>query len=153
MKNIKYIVLIFIFAPKIWAQKKDENIGTEVVNVVKAYTPTISDAFKIKEIPSLDDEVISKKEIVKYTIFSFTVASTFTPSKGSASKVEKEKQEKYFANYATLAAGNYGTAIAELFLTHSLENDDYIGLNLNHHSSTGGLKEVDCTNIYCNSDA
>ena len=28
------------------AQKKDENIGTEVVNVVKPYTPTISDAFK-----------------------------------------------------------------------------------------------------------
>jgi NAD-specific glutamate dehydrogenase len=34
-----------------FAQKMDENIGTEVVNVVKPYTPTISDAFKVKEIP------------------------------------------------------------------------------------------------------
>ncbi|MFN8325804.1 MAG: hypothetical protein U0T80_08635 [Flavobacteriaceae bacterium] len=30
------------------AQKKDDNIGTEVVNVVKPYSPTISDAFKVK---------------------------------------------------------------------------------------------------------
>ena len=32
-----------------FSQKKDENIGTEVVNVVKPYTPTISDAFKVKD--------------------------------------------------------------------------------------------------------
>ena len=64
------------------AQKKDENIGTEVVNVVKAYTPTISDAFKVKESPVLTDEDNSKKEAIQYSIFSFPVASTFTPTKG-----------------------------------------------------------------------
>ena len=50
-----------------FAQKKEENIGTEVVNVVKPYTPTISDAFKIKETPVLDDEGNTKKETIKYT--------------------------------------------------------------------------------------
>ena len=47
-----------------FAQKKDENIGTEVVNVVKLYTPTISDAFKVKEVPSLDDNETNKKETI-----------------------------------------------------------------------------------------
>jgi hypothetical protein len=38
-----------------FAQKK-ENIGSEVVNVVKPYTAAISDAFKVPETPVLDDE-------------------------------------------------------------------------------------------------
>ena len=49
MKNkFQYILLTALFTTiQISAQKKDENIGTEVVNVVKPYTPTISDAFKV----------------------------------------------------------------------------------------------------------
>jgi hypothetical protein len=47
--------------------------------VVKPYI-TISDAFKIKETLILMMTTI-QKEIIRYTIFSFPVASTFTPSK------------------------------------------------------------------------
>jgi hypothetical protein len=63
--------------------QKKEDIGSEVVNVVKPYTAAISDAFKVPETPVLDDEGC-KKETIKYSIFSFPVASTFTPSKGKA---------------------------------------------------------------------
>lgn len=54
-----------------FAQKKNENIGSEEVNIVKPYTPTISDASKIQESPSLDDEGNAKKETIKYSIFLF----------------------------------------------------------------------------------
>jgi hypothetical protein len=43
-----------------------------------------------------------KKETIKYSIFSFPVASTFTPSKGKAEGVDKTKQEHMYNNYATL---------------------------------------------------
>jgi hypothetical protein len=43
-----------------------------------------------------------KKEIIRYTIFSFPVASTFTPSKGKAEGVDKQKKVHLFNNYATL---------------------------------------------------
>lgn len=125
-----------------FAQKKDENIGTEVVNVVKPYTPTISDAFKVKETPSLDDEETQKKENIKYTIFSFPVASTFAPAKGKAAGVDKSPQEKIFSNYLTLAAGNYGTVNAELFVTENVSNTDYFGGSLRHSSSQGGIDGV-----------
>lgn len=124
------------------AQKKDENIGTEVVNVVKPYTPTISDAFKVKETPSFEDEETANKENIKYNIFSFPVASTFTPSKGKAAAVDKSAQEKLFDNYLTLGAGNYGTVNAELFITKSISNTDYVGGMLRHKSSQGGIKDV-----------
>jgi outer membrane receptor protein involved in Fe transport len=125
-----------------FAQKKDDNIGTEVVNVVKPYTPTISDAFKVKESPTLEDDDTSKKENIQYNIFSFPVASTFTPSKGRAANVDKSAEEKLFSNYLTLAAGNYGTVNAELFVTENLSNTEYLGGMLRHSSSQGGIKDV-----------
>jgi hypothetical protein len=130
------------------AQKKGENIGTEVVNVVKPYTPTISDAFKVKETPVLDDEGNSKKETIKYNIFSFPVASTFTPSKGKAEGVEKEEQAHLFNNYATFGAGNYGTFNAELFVNQDLNNNDYVGGMFRHLSSQGGIKGVELNDSF-----
>lgn len=139
------ITLLFLITIStcIFAQKKDENIGTETVNVVKPYTPTISDAFKVRETPELTDEGNTKKEIIKYNIFSFPVASTFTPSKGKAEGVEKEEQAHLFSNYATLGYGNYGTFNAELFVTHELTSNQYVGGMLKHLSSQGGIKSAE----------
>ena len=142
------LVLLILTTQVSFSQKKDENIGTEVVNVVKPYSPTISDAFKVKETPTIEDEDNSKKENIQYNIFSFPVASTFAPNKGKASGVEKVAQEKLFSNYATLAAGHYGTINAELFVTQKLENEDYVGLMLRHLSSQGGIKSVELSDSF-----
>ena len=141
-KNIIALVLVLIFQVS-FAQKKNENIGTEVIEVVKPFTPTISDASKIGETPVVDDAENNKKEIVKYSIFSFPVASTFTPSKGKAQGVEKEKQAHLFDNYATLGIGNYGVLNAELFVNQDLGSSDYVAGMFRHLSSQGGIKEAE----------
>ena len=139
----KTIILILLFVFQLsFSQKKEESIGTETVNVVKPYSPTISDAFKVKETPSLDDSGNQPKETIKYSILSVPVASTFTPSKGKAEGVEKSKKERLFSNYATAGVGNYGTLNAELFVTHDLGNNDFVSGMFRHHSSQGGIKDV-----------
>lgn len=150
MKTTYKIALLIAFAgiQQAVAQKKDENIGTEVVNVVKPYTPTISDAFKVKETPVIEEEQDAKKEEIKYNIFSYPVASTFSPAKGKAATVDKEAREKYFANYATLGLGNYGTVNAEVFVTHNLDDTQYVGALLKHLSSQGGIKDVKLDDFY-----
>jgi hypothetical protein len=135
-------ILVLAFQT-VFSQKKDENIGTEVVNVVKPYTPTISDAFKVKETPTLEDEDNSKKTDIKYNIFSFPVASTFTPSKGRAANVDKTPQEKIYKNFASLAVGNYNTINAELFVTENVGETGYVGGMFRHLSSGGGIDEVE----------
>ena len=147
-KNRLIVILFITIFQFSFAQKKQENIGTEVVNVVKPYTPTISDAFKISEAPSLEDEGNTKKETIKYSIFSFPVASTFTPSKGKAEGVEKEKQKHLFKNYATFGGGNYGTLNAELFVTEDLNNNNYVGGMFRHLSSQGGIKNVELEDAF-----
>jgi len=141
----KIIILLVLFAAQFsFAQvKKNESIGTETVNVVKPYSPTISDAFKVKETPSLDDSGNQQKEVIKYSILSVPVASTFTPSKGKAEGVEKAKKERLFNNYATLGLGNYSTLNAELFVNQDLGNNDYVAGMFRHHSSQGGIKDVE----------
>ena len=150
--KFQYIAIIVVFASVsgAYAQKKDENIGTEVVNVVKPYTPTISDAFKVKETPVIEDEDNTQKEVIEYNIFSFPVASTFTPSKGKAAGVDKAQREKLYNNYATLGVGNYGTINAELFVTENLNRNEYVGGMLRHISSQGGIEEVKLDDKYYN---
>jgi hypothetical protein len=134
-----FLVLLSQFS---YAQNKQENIGTEVVNVVKPYTPTISDAFKVKEVPVITPEENAKKEIIKYAILPFPVASTFFPSKGNAQGVERAAEIRLFKNYATLGIGNYGALNAELYVTDDLNNNEYVGGMFRHQSSQGGIKEV-----------
>ena len=152
MKKLKVIaVVLVVFGIQFsFSQVKDENIGSEVVNIVKPYTPTISDAFKVKEIPSLADGDAHKKETIQYTIFSFPVASTFTPSKGTAATVDPQEKEKLFSNYATLGFGNYGTANAELFITKNISRTSYVGGMLRHLSSQGGIKDLVLDDKYSN---
>lgn len=149
-KTFRYITAIVALCAgvKSYSQKKDENIGTEVVNVVKPYTPTISDAFKVKETPVIEDEVNTDKEEIKYNIFSFPVASTFTPAKGKAASVDKSAKEKIFKNYATFGAGNYGTINGELFITENLSSTDYVGGMLRHLSSQGGINDIKLDDKY-----
>ncbi len=140
--NIIALVLVVFGIQFSFAQVKDENIGSEVVNIVKPYTPTISDAFKVKETPLLDDEDNQQKEVIQYNIFSFPVASTFTPAKGKAAGVDKIEKEKLYNNYATLGFGNYPTINAELFITQNLSRSNYVGGMLRHLSSQGGIKDL-----------
>lgn len=149
---MKKIIITSILLTSIlsFGQKKDENIGTEVVNVVKPYTPSVSDAFKVKETPSLDDEETTKMENVKYNIFSFPVASTFAPTKGKAAAVEREKQEELFKNFASLGGGNYGTAVAELFVTENISETAYFVAMLRHLSSQGGIKNIELSDKFYN---
>ncbi|WP_159799737.1 TonB-dependent receptor [Flavobacterium sp. MK4S-17] len=130
--------------------QEEKNIGTEVVNVVKPYTPTISDAFKVKETPVIEDDEIQEKKEIEYNIFSFPVASTFTPSKGRAAGVERREREKLFNNYATLGVGNYGTVNAELFVTENISRNAYVGGMLRHLSSQGGIDDVKLDDKYYN---
>jgi hypothetical protein len=130
------------------AQKNKEKIKTEEVNVVKSYTPTLSDALKVKETPLLNDEETNTKETVKYNVFSFPVASTFTPLKGSAEDVGNENLGRFYKSYATFGGGNYGTLNAELFATQDLNKGEYVAGMLRHLSSQGGIKGVDLENSF-----
>ena len=142
-KHINKIIfaVITLSCTVVFSQEKD-TISTGVINVVKPYTPTISDAFKVKETPTIDDEETTTKKEVKYNIFSFPVASTFTPAKGKAATVEKAKPVELYDNYATLGVGTYTTILGEVYLNHQISRTESVGGYISHHSSQGGIEDL-----------
>ncbi len=143
-KMKKYINILFILlvANYTFAQDEDETIGSEVVNVVKAYTPTISDAYKVKETPDIDSQINIKKDSVSFGIFSVPVASTFTPDKGKAANVVKQKRERLYDNYVSLGLGNYMSALLDFWYNNKIDRNTSFGANVHHHSSQGGVKDA-----------
>lgn len=133
-------LLTFLIGGLVVAQ--DRPLGSETVVVVKPYTPSVNDAFKIKETPRLGDSVRLEKKPVRYSIFSVPVASTFTPSKGQATTVERAKRVKLYNNYATLGFGTYSNVLAEFYSNLEVNRSDNFGIFLTHNSSQGGIEGV-----------
>ncbi|AXT63644.1 TonB-dependent receptor [Aquimarina sp. AD10] len=132
-------------------EKEEETLDTERVVIVKAYTPTISDAFKIKSTPILNDSVTQKKKQIRYSIFSVPVASTYTPAKGKAANIDRPKRIKIYDNYATLGFGNFTSALAEFYSNFQINRSDNLGIYLHHNSSQGGIDEVQLDDKFYNS--
>jgi hypothetical protein len=152
-KSIIVVGVLFIGMHCATAQEDDkkEDIGTETVTVTKAYTPAVSDAFKIKSTPNLNDSIVLQKKKIKYSIFSMPVASTFTPSKGTASAVERIPPPELFNSYASLGVGNYGNVNVDFYTNRTLSRDEDLVIGLNHHSTQGGIDGVQLNDRFSNS--
>ena len=127
MMNTKRLHNVFLSVVLAWsgftlAQENTpkDSLDTQLVKVVKPYTPKISDAFKLKQPPSLDDQQNRPKQTIEYTIYSIPVASTFTPAKSKSIGLEQLKKEKKFSNIASLSGGNYTSIKGDLFLNKSI---------------------------------
>ncbi|MCF6279181.1 MAG: TonB-dependent receptor [Flavobacteriaceae bacterium] len=141
-KNL-IILFITLFSITAFAQEEAvrDTLNTGEINVVKPYTPTISDAFKIKENPTLDNTDIPK-DSVNYTINSVPVASTFTPAKGKAKGIAKEKMDRIYANYVSVGFGNNTTPFLEAYIHSSTTRYNDYGVFINHLSSKGNVKDA-----------
>jgi len=148
-KILKVAFLIFILgAQSIIAQEEEDDLGTETVTVTKAYTPTVSDAFKIRSVPNLNDSIVLQKKPITYSIFSVPVASTFTPSKGKASTVERIPPPALFNSYASFGAGSYGNVLGEFYTSREIDRDANLDIGFNHLSSRGGINGVALSNTF-----
>jgi len=134
MNRLSITILLLLFFNSLWAQQPKDTLQTEVINVVKPYSPTISDAFKIKDTPKVTHETI-EKEPIDYTINSVPVASTFTPSKGKAQAVKRPKKEVLYDNYISVGFGNYTTPLLEAYIRSFPNKYAEFGALIKHHSS------------------
>ena len=123
--------------------KKKDTLKTEEITVEKPYAPTISDAFKVRSNPNIENETKNLgKEKVNYSIFSIPVASTFTPSKGKAQSIARDPKERFYENYISAGYGNFNTPFLDAFMHFGDKKNNDFGIFLNHLSSEGGIKDV-----------
>lgn len=148
---IHTVLYTFLFVGVSFAQNRkqaNDTLDGQEVNVVKPYSPKVADAFKVKEIPSIQEEANAPKKKVVYNIFSIPVASTFTPAKGKAAAVEKAKKETLYDNFLSFGAGSFTTLLGELYLNHAINRTENVGGYISHHSSQGDIEGVRLDNNF-----
>ncbi|SDG73445.1 TonB-dependent receptor [Psychroflexus sediminis] len=119
-----------------------DTISTDKLIIIKQYSPTVNDAFKIKQKPSEKDTIKQKRKTVSYSFIDVPVASTFTPAKGTASGVRMAPPKTLYENYARFGAGNYSTLMADFYSNFDLNTDRKIDIQFSHLSSQGGIEDV-----------
>ncbi|MEM1260697.1 MAG: TonB-dependent receptor [Bacteroidota bacterium] len=140
MRTAKLYFFIFFLSLGAIRAQETENIGTETVTVVKPYSPSVSDAFKIKSVPVVNDSIELKKKPIEYVIFSVPVASTFTPAKAKASRVEKIPPPTIYNTYAMVGLGNFNNAIVDFYTSREVGRDENLfDVGLTHFSSRGDI--------------
>ncbi|SDL54859.1 TonB dependent receptor [Salinimicrobium catena] len=137
IRSFAYI-LFFFFTGLLSAQE----IKSDSIVVVKPYTPSVSDAYKIKEKPAITDSIDLEKKKVEYSIFSVPVASTFSPAKGRAAGLERERPPKVYENYFTLGFGTYTSVLAEFYSNLEVNRTNNFGIFLTHNSAQGDIEDV-----------
>jgi len=142
MKIIRYIILLPVFilslCPAAWSQKDTTRLKQEV-EVTKAYQPTVSDAFKINDIPQIKDEK-TEKPVFEYSIYSEPVFSTFSVKPVQAATMVGEPQPELGTGLLKLGIGNYLTPYGELFYNALPGKKSNFGMHFRHLSSHGKLK-------------
>ncbi len=143
MKMTRILLLSLMLIPMGLLNAQEKDLGTETVTVVRSYRPTVSEAYKIRPVPSLNDSIVARKIPIQYSIFSVPVASTFVPAKGQAATVAKTEREQLYNTYASFGLGNYTNALADFYT--SLDYDrgkQLLDLGFNHFSSRGDIDET-----------
>ncbi|MBW2960853.1 TonB-dependent receptor [Mesonia aestuariivivens] len=149
LSKVFLYISVLLFTTSVFSQDKEEaDINTERLIIVKPYSPTVSDAFKVKQTPTLNDSTAQKKKEVSYDIFSFPVASTFTPAKGRAAGVTTKSKPKLFNNYVALGFGNYSNVMAEFYGGLQVNRNQELGIALTHNSSQGGIDNATLDDKY-----
>ncbi|HET8884779.1 MAG TPA: TonB-dependent receptor [Salinimicrobium sp.] len=142
---------MFFLSGFVFAQD-DDPIDSETVVVIKPYTPSVGDVFKIKETPPSGDSLGIEKKEVEYHINSVPVASTFEPAKGRAANLERNRTLDVYNSYFTLGFGSYTSALAEFYTNFEISKSDNFGIFLTHNSSQGGIKDVVLDDEFYNTD-
>ena len=155
MQKIVYILPFLLLCQSVFSQENDnkkakDSIKTEVILVVTSYTPTISDAFKIKRNPRIKLGAKIQKKKLQYQIFSAPVASTFVPKTGIVKGINMGKKERLYNNYIAAGFGNNTTPFFETFLHHSTRFKNDYGLYAKYLSSEDGVSSASLNNNFSN---
>ena len=137
------LLSVFVFTT-IQAQterKEGDDLGIEQVNVVQDYKPTIVDAIKLNDNPSIIDSTPLNPKLT-YTFLNKKFDKNFELEPITAAKMKGEPLTKLYNSYIKVGLGTYTTPYLEAFV-NSLRKKEYsVGARAKHLSSTYSSKDL-----------
>ena len=135
MKTIKYIFSLMFVAiiPFALSAQPDSTLQKEV-EVIKAYQPSISDAYKIGSNPKIKD-TITFTPTFEYKIYSSDIPVEKTINHLPMVRLGNPPQSKSNLGYVKGGFGNAWTPTADLYIGTSPKRNTDFGLQVHHFSS------------------
>ena len=130
MDRNRLILFLFLLSTSISdAQKNENSIETENVIIVKSYTPSLLDAFKIKSDPSISDSISNEKFELVYDLKKIPVISTFEPNKATPLKLKQKILYDPFNTFFSGAFGNKNQLFFNISSLIEIDRSQRIGFN------------------------
>jgi len=145
VKSTFSFIILFVFAT-LNAYSQQGNLGNEQINVVKAYQPTLSDAFKINDVPMRDTSV-SYSPDMKYDIRQIQYPTIYTISPIKPLRIKDDNIKKLYRGFVKGGYGTKNTPYAEIFYNSLRSKTFDAGVHLSHISSTGKIKNYGAPNM------
>ncbi|MBT3241763.1 MAG: TonB-dependent receptor [Bacteroidetes bacterium] len=123
-----------------------EGLNKEV-RVVKPYTPTISDAFKMRFVPRLDDTVQVEARFTYY-IQPIMEPVEFRVRNLESIPLRAERVKELKHSYVRFGFGNYWTPMGELDINTTRNQKSSMGIRMGHLSSQGRINMPDDRKVY-----
>ena len=111
----------------------------EEVNIIKAYDPTIGDAYKINVLPDINDSS-TIKNVFSYKVYPKQLPVNYEVTPIQPAKMVGEPLTKLYSTYLKAGYGNYNTMLGELGVNLRRSKSYKAGLYVKHLSSIAKLK-------------
>ncbi len=116
-----------------------EPLDFDEIKVIAPYEPSISDAFKINDMPVIEDTLDIEREL-EYNIQTVKLETSFELEPIEAARMRGEPISKLYRGHLKGGFGSHYTPYGELFYNSLRSNEYAYGLRLKHQSSAGKVE-------------
>src|ERR1051326_2125545 len=140
MKRNYFAFLLFIsFSCIGMGQPVPRTLNDTTIKIVKAFIPTIADAYKITDMPVMKDSVPPAPKL-NYAISSKKVFTPYNLEILKPAKMVGEPLSKLYNGLVKLGGGNYNTPYAEIFYSNGRSKEYSFGAHAKHISSKADIE-------------
>lgn len=136
MNNPKYILSLVAATLLAFSSNAQRGADSTTIISVEEYKPILTDAFKIKQNPSIKDTNKIIPEL-KYSFLKKQVPVSFQLNPIKPAKIKGEPLVKLYRGYAKLGFGTNTTPLAELYYNAKRSKKFGYGFSGKHFSSSG----------------
>ena len=140
-----FLIILIISIP--YSLFSQEDLINQDVQVIREYNPTISDAFKISDMPSAGD-TLKANPVFRYQLKGKALLTPPEIVPLTPARLAKEPLDNLYPAYIQGYVGNYELFGGQL-LYNLVRNDKFaVALNVSHDSSLGSIKLEDDNNEF-----
>ena len=134
----KILILTTLLAVSIATLAQEKDLAKQV-QVVRPYEPSISDAFKLNLLPTVEDTVRLATSF-NYHLTLRPVSINFPVNKISPARMVAEPLSLANKAYVKLGFGNYISPLGEIYFASTRQKDYSYGASLKYRGSFGKIK-------------